>query len=123
LSGTTKLADAHKWADIVQGDVAKGADPVTKKRLERAQQSKRRKFRTIGEEYIKREGPRLRTIHARELVPKRLIYPAFGEKQINQIKRKDVIKLLDEVEDKCAPFTVDLVLTIVRRIMNWHAAR
>lgn len=49
-------------------------------------------------------------------------YPAFGEKQINQIERKDVIKLL-EVEDKCAPSTADLVLMVVRRIMNWHAAR
>jgi hypothetical protein len=73
LSGTTKLADAHKWADIVQGDVAIGSDPVTKKRVERAQQSTRRKFRTIAEEYIKREGSRLRTTHQRELVLKRLI--------------------------------------------------
>jgi integrase len=123
LSGTTKLADAHKWADIVQGDVAKGEDPVAKKRAERAQQSKRRTFRTIAEEYIKREGSRLRSIHQRVLVLKRLIYPAIGDKQIDKIKRKDVIKLLDEVEDKCAPSTADLVLMVVRRIMNWHAAR
>jgi hypothetical protein len=58
LTGITKLADAHKWADIVQGDVAKGDDPVTKKRLERAQQSKKRKFQTIAEEYIRCESPR-----------------------------------------------------------------
>src|SRR5882757_6537400 len=46
LSGTTKLADAHKWADILQGDVAKGVDPVEKKKADRVAQSKRGRFRT-----------------------------------------------------------------------------
>src|SRR5580698_8937099 len=50
LSGSTKLADAHKWADILQGEIAKGADPVAKKRTEKAGQAKRGKFKTIAEE-------------------------------------------------------------------------
>jgi hypothetical protein len=50
LIGTTKLPDAHKWADILQGEVAKGVDPVASNRTERAKQSKRGKFRTIAEQ-------------------------------------------------------------------------
>ena len=32
LSGSTKLADAHKWADILQGDIAKGVEGTAKRR-------------------------------------------------------------------------------------------
>jgi hypothetical protein len=56
LSGTTKLPDAHKWADILQGDIAKGVDPVEKKKADRTAQSKKGKFRTIAEEAGALEG-------------------------------------------------------------------
>jgi integrase len=123
LSGTTKLADAHKWADIVQGDVAKGADPVAKKKVEQAERSVRGKFRTIAEQYMKRESPRVRSMDQREAVLKRLIYPAFGDKPIDQIRRRDIVALLDEVEDQRGAPMADLVLMVIRRIFNWHAAR
>ena len=123
LSGTTKLADAHKWADIVQGDVAKGADPVAKKKVEQAERSVRGKFLTIAEQYVKRESSKVRSMDQREAVLKRLIYPAFGDKPIDQIRRRDIVALLDEVEDQRGAPMADLVLMVIRRIFNWHAAR
>jgi integrase len=62
-------------------------------------------------------------MHAWELVLRWLVYPVFGSKPIDKIKRKDVIDLLDDVEDKNVASTAKLVLLVVRRIMNWHAAR
>jgi integrase len=123
LSGTTKLADAHKWADIIQGAVAKGADPVAKRKAEKAEQSTRGKFRTIAEEYVKREKSKLRSMNQREAVLKRLVYPAFGDKPMDQIKRRDVVALLDEIEDDRGAPMADLTLMVIRRVMNWHAAR
>ena len=123
LVGTTKLPDAHKWADILQGEVARGSDPVAKKRTERADQSNRRKFRTIAEAYMKREGPRVRSMDQREAILDRLVYPAFGNKPIDQIKRKDVVRLLDEIQDRNGAAMADSALMVVRRIMNWHASR
>src|SRR5450631_1690601 len=55
LSGTTKLPDAHKWADILQGDIAKGVDPVERRKIDRLARSKKGKFQTIAEDYVKRE--------------------------------------------------------------------
>jgi hypothetical protein len=75
LSGTTKLGDAHKWADILQGEIAKGADPVQRKRAEKVEQSKRGKFRTIAEEYLKREGHKIRSLPQRKVILTRLVYP------------------------------------------------
>lgn len=123
LVGTTKLPDAHKWADILQGEVARGSDPVAKKRTERADQSNRRKFRTIAEAYMKREGPRVRSMDQREAILDRLVYPAFGNKPIDQIKRKDVVRLLDEIQDRNGAAMANSALMVVRRIMNWHASR
>jgi integrase len=123
LIGTTKLPDAHKWADILQGEVAKGADPVAKKKTERVEQSKRRKFRTIAEAYLKRESPRVRSMDQREAILNRLVYPAFGDKPIDQIKRKDVVALLDDIQDRNGAAMADSTLMVVRRIMNWHASR
>ena len=100
LSGTTKLGDARKWADILQGEVARRLDPVEKKKVERAAHSKRGKFKTIAEEYVKRERSKLRSMDDREAIMKRLVYPVIGDKVAAKLKRSDIVALLDKVEDE-----------------------
>jgi hypothetical protein len=123
LTGTTKLADAHKWADIIQGDVARGDDPVAKRKSERAEQSKRGKFKTIAEQYVKREASKIRSMDQREAILTRLVYPVIGNKIINKLKRSDIVSLLDQIEDENGAGMADATLMVVRRICNWHAAR
>jgi len=123
LSGSTKLADAHKWADILQGDIAKGVDPVAKKRTEKAVNSKRGKFQTIAEEYLKRESARVRSMYQRKAILVRLVYPEIGDKVAVKLKRSDIVALLDKVEDEHGAAMADGTLMVVRRICNWHAAR
>jgi integrase len=123
LSGTTKLTDAYKWADIVKGDIARGGDPVEKKRTDRAAQSKRGKFKTIAEEYVKRESPRVRSMDQRIAVLKRLVYPETGDKVATKLKRSDIVSLLDKIEDRHGAPMADQTLMVIRRICNWHATR
>jgi integrase len=123
LSGTTKLPDAHKWADILQGDVAKGIDPVEKKKVDKAAQSKKGKFRAIAEEYLKRESSRVRSMDQRRAILNRLVYPEIGDKVAVKLKRSDIVALLDKVEDEHGAAMADGTLMVVRRICNWHAAR
>ncbi|MBR1270448.1 integrase arm-type DNA-binding domain-containing protein [Bradyrhizobium sp. AUGA SZCCT0222] len=123
LSGTTRLPDAYKWADILQGDVAKGVDPVAKRKADRTAQSKKGKFRTIAEDYVKREAPKLRSMDQRIAILNRLIYPIIGDKIAAKLKRSDIVALLDGVEDNHGPAMADGALLVVRRICNWHATR
>jgi integrase len=123
LIGTTKLPDAHKWADILQGEVARGADPVAKKRTERAAQSKRGQFKTIAEEYIKRESAKVRSMDQRIAILNRLVYPEIGDKVATKLKRSDIVGLLDKIEDGHGAPMADNTLMVIRRICNWHAAR
>jgi integrase len=123
LSGTTKLPDAHKWADILQGDVAKGVDPVEKKKADRVAQSKKGKFRTIAEDYVKREASKVRSMDQRKAILDRLVYPVIGDKVAVKLKRSDIVALLDDIQDDHGAAMADAVLMVVRRICNWHAAR
>jgi integrase len=123
LSGTTKLPDAHKWADILQGDVAKGVDPVEKKKTDRVAQSKKGRFRTIAEEYVRRERSRVRSMDQRQAILTRLVYPVIGDKVAVKLKRSDIVALLDTIEDNHGAGMADSTLMVVRRICNWHAAR
>ncbi len=123
LSGSTKLADAHKWADILQGDIAKGADPVARKRTEKAGQAQRGKFITIAEDYLRRERSKVRSMDQRKATLDRLVYPQIGNKIAVKLKRSDIVALLDKVEDEHGAAMADSTLMVVRRICNWHAAR
>jgi len=119
LAGARKLAtDAlHK----LKQDVDPGAAKLEAKRATKA--AKADTLQAIAEEYLKREGPKLRTLGQRRDTFERLIYPVLGSKPITEIKRSDVVKLLDKVEDGSGPRMADECLTAVRRLFNWHATR
>jgi integrase len=53
----------------------------------------------------------------------RHVLPMWGEREFTAIRRSDVAALLDVVEDNHSPRQADAVLTVVRSIMNWFAAR
>jgi len=80
-------------------------------------------LRSVAEEYLVREK-RLRTISQRERIFERLIYPTLGGgRQIGSIKRKDIVRLLDHIEDRHGSRMADYTLAILSRLFNWHAVR
>jgi hypothetical protein len=56
-------------------------------------------------------------------VLERLVYPSLGSRQIDDIRRSDVARLLDRIADENGPRMADTTLAFIRRIMNWHASR
>jgi integrase len=80
-------------------------------------------LKAICEEYIKHNGKNLRNVGWREQVLKRLVYPELGAKQIGDIQRPDIVRLLDKIEDENGATMADQTLAVVRKVMNWHASR
>jgi len=80
-------------------------------------------FQGIAEEYFRREGAALRSLRPRQSLLTRLVYPTFGPRPIADIKRTDIIRLLDRIEDEQGPAAANTTLAVVGRIMNWHASR
>jgi integrase len=51
------------------------------------------------------------------------VLPRWRNRELVSIGRADLTALLDQIEDQHGQRQADLVLTIVRAVMNWHAAR
>jgi integrase len=98
-----------------------GGDPVLDKR--KKVESGRNSLTAVAERYLAREGAKLRTTAKRRANLERLVFPTLGARQIDEIKRSDVQRLLDEIEEERGEAMADQVLAILRRIFNWHAAR
>jgi integrase len=111
----TSLGSARTQALEARGEVEDGRDPRLTGTVT---------LKAVCEDYLKREGPKLRSRDWYEATLKRLVYPRLGDKPIAEIKRSEIVKLLlDKIEDDNGPVMADRTLSIVRKIMNWHASR
>ncbi len=119
--GGLTLDKARRQAKAVIADAIKGNDPLAERR--RAERAAANTFEAVAEEFMTRDGNRLRSIEQRRSTLKRLVFPALGAKQIGDIRRSDIVRLLDRIEDQSGPVMADHVLAYIRRIMNWHAGR
>jgi hypothetical protein len=115
------LTEARKEAKAKLGEVAKGGDPMAERR--RQASAATNTLKAVAEEYFKREGHKLRSIDVRKAAFERLIYPALGTRQVDTIKRSEIIRFLDELEDERGPHMAQAVLTFLSKLFNWHATR
>ncbi len=115
------LDEARKEARGVIGAVAKDRDPLKERRAEKAEATNT--LKSIAEEYLTREAGRLRSIDQRRACLERLIYPKFGSRQIDTIRRSEIVRLLDKIEDENGPVMADHTLAVLRRLFSWHAGR
>lgn len=82
-------------------------------------------FRTVAENYMKRHvaAKGLRSEREIQRCLDVYVFPTWEAREFTGIRRGDVAKLLDEVEDGNGGRQADMVLAIVRGICNWYAAR
>lgn len=78
-------------------------------------------FEVVAERYLKRfvdgkrrSGPQIRKMMER-------LYPAWGKKPFDSIKRSDVSSLLDNIEETRGPRAADVTLATLRRMMSKYA--
>jgi integrase len=121
IKAALKLGEARKEARAILGAVAKGHDPLAERRKKEAEASNT--LRSVAEEYFAREGRNLRTVEHRQTALNRLVYPKLGARQIEDVRRSDITKLLDRIEDENGPVMADRTLAYLRRVFTWHAGR
>jgi len=121
IDNVLSLDKARKEARGLLGEVAKGGDPVAERRAEEA--AAENTLQSVAEEYLKRESKNLRSHATRRATLERWVFPRMGTRQIGDIKRSEISRLLDHVEDNAGPVQADMVLSFLRRVFNWHASR
>jgi integrase len=119
--GETVFNVAKREAQAVRGAIATGQDPLAE--LRNLRNADKNSFKAVAEEFFKRDGKGLRSAEDSKKDLKRYIYSKFGSRAINEIKRSEIVRLLDQIEDKNGPFAAQHALAILRRVMNWHATR
>ena len=130
---------------------AKGHDPAAAKRKAQEEQDRRREntFRAVAEKYMKLEAgmkvddagnptgfneSKLRTGRERWQMLERSAFPTLGGLPISDIRKSDVIKLLDKLacgdlkdqhghKIKGGDVAADRLLAVIRKIFSWHASR
>ena len=103
------LAAARSKVELMRRELDAGLPP------------KMETFRAICEEYLRRAKVRTKAERARTL--ERLVYPSLGTRPIADIRRSEIVRLLDGIEDGSGPVMADRTLALIRKIMNWHASR
>jgi len=138
LKAGLTLSDARKEAKGIIGKVAKGGDPLADRRKDAMACADT--LRSICEDYFRIElgvrrdadgvavfpengNGKLRSARQRVGVIERLVYPKLGASPIGDIKRSDLVRLLDRIAEQNGEVMADHVLAYVRKIMNWHASR
>jgi integrase len=119
------LADARKAAADAQHALARGENPAKAKAdaKVKADAARANTLTSVCENYLKREGSKLRTLDQRVSILRRLVYPELGDKPIGSIKRSDIVAMLDQIEDHNGARAADVALAVLRRILRWHAIR
>jgi hypothetical protein len=121
IDSVLTLDKARKKAKAMLGNVAAGGDPVAEERAAAAAEANT--LQSVAEEYLRRESKNLRSHATRRATLERWVFPKLGARQIGDIKRSEISRLLDHVEDNAGPVQADMVLAFLRRVFSWHASR
>jgi integrase len=116
--GAISLEDARDTARDWLKSLRAGIDPA-----HAADREARDTLGAICEEYLAREGGKLRSSALRRSALERLVYPVLGSMPITAIRRSDIVRLLDRIEDNHGPQMANNTLAFLRKILNWQAAR
>ena len=125
LDAGLTLAAARKAATAALHELERGVDPAVARTeaKTKAAAAKADTVTAICEGYLRREGLKLRTVDQRVSILKRLVYPVLGDRPVESLKRSDIVRLLDRIEDGQGQRAADVTLSVLRRIFNWHALR
>lgn len=122
------LADAREAAGKALEAAELGGDPAAEKQAEKANRmeallSERDKIKTLIAEYDRRQLSSLKTRKQIMGAFNLYIIPVWGEREIQTIKRRDVITVLDEIIEDGHNTTANRLLSYLNTFFNWCMKR
>jgi integrase len=125
LNTPLSLAAARELATKALRQVRAGADPCAAKQRARQEQlaAESDTLAAIAAEYLRREGPRFRTLSQRQSDLKLLCASVLGRLPVAEIRRGQYTRVLDHIADHNGPVRSDRCLSALRTLLSWHASR
>jgi Arm DNA-binding domain len=125
LHGRQTPDGARKAAKKRVGKVADDRDPAGEREAEeaRAKAASASTVNVLLDAFLDRHVRKnLRSAGEVERVFNKYVRPRIGDKSIYQLRRGDIVEMLDAIEDENGPVMADRTLAHVRKAFNWQAA-
>ena len=117
---------ARKLAKQRAGEVAADRDPAQERQVARAKaaQATANTVDALLDAFLGRHvREKLRTAREFERIFDKYVRPRIGTKPIYDLRRRDIVEMLDAIEDENGPVMADRTLARVRKAFNWYSAR
>jgi integrase len=117
--GTTEAMGIERARELARAAIRRieGGEPIV--------EPGKRTVGAIAKQYVERHVRKngFRTSYEIERVINCYIVPRIGDREIGDVRRKDIAELLDYVEDNSGAPTADVVLKTFRGIARWWLTR
>ena len=118
------LADARIKLSEARKLLEQGSDPgdreVQQRRAERVAET----VAQLADAYLEKWArPHKRSAAEDERILHKDVLPAWGRRKANDIARRDVIALLDNIVDRGSPVAANRTLALIRRMFGWALSR
>jgi integrase len=125
LNTPLSLAAARELATKALRQARAGADPCAAKQRRRQEElaAESDTLSAVAQEYLRREGPRLRTLSQRRSDLELLCTSVLGRLPVAEIRRGQYTRVLDRIADNNGPVRSDRCLSALRTLLSWHSAR
>ena len=126
LQGEVTPDQARNSALAYQGDVAREGNPLESKRIIADKAKGKDTVAHVLKEFVRRYvngSAKLRSGKDVAKIFERVVVPAIGTRSIYDLKRSEIVAMLDKIEDQRGPVMADRVLAHVRKAFNWEMTR
>lgn len=118
------LADARQAVEAAKDAVEHGTDPADAHMAEKAAERAAMTVKALMDEYIELWAkPRKRSWKEDERMILHDILPKWGGRKAKDIKRHDVVTLLDSIVARPAPITANRVLSLIHKVFKFSIQR
>jgi integrase len=118
------LANARKSANAALLEVLQGNDPVGEREAKKTVQlSDRDKVGALIEQFAKRHLSTLKSGETAKRELNRHVVSVWGERDINDITKRDVIDLLDRIADSGRVVSANRVRAYLNKFLSWCVER
>jgi integrase len=113
------LKDARIKAKAILIEADKGHDPAGEKQKLKTAPT----LKDLSNEYLEKYAIHKKSIYEDQRIITKDFLPAWGHWKAKDIKRRDILRLLDRITDRGAPIQANRTLALIRKIYNWGISR
>lgn len=122
--GDVTLAEARMKYAKAKKDLSEGRDPGAEMVEHRQAERDAETVAELVELYLEKwSRPRKRSAVEDERILRKDMLPMWGTRKAKDIKRREVIVLLDRIVERGAPIQANRTLACIRRMFNWAIER